>query len=137
VGTRNGSPRKIVHSKGHDSKVKAFQRDGKKQRGGIGTAKKGLVVDRVNPKKLKVLEIPMTDDVNNFDLSDEAFEAAGDVIASPIDTSKIKVLEGEEALKALTEGKKRNEEKQRKRRKDDTEYEDEDEYEDEYQNTYL
>jgi hypothetical protein len=72
------------------------------------TMREGLVVDRVNPEKLKVFQIPMTEDVDDFNLSDEALENVGDKVASPIDTTKMKEIKGEEAQRVLQDIKKKN-----------------------------
>jgi hypothetical protein len=83
--------------------------------------RKGLVIRRVHPEKLKVIEMPIIDDINDLNPSDEALEAAGDVISSALDTTKIKELKGEEALKALRDDK--NEKEERDGREDENEYE--------------
>jgi hypothetical protein len=86
---------------------------------------KGVVVDKENPEKSKIIQIPMTEDVDDFNFSDEALENVGDKVASPVDTKKIKEIKGEEAQKLLQDSKKVNE--------DDDEDEDDDDYD--YTNT--
>jgi hypothetical protein len=116
--TRKDVPsEKIFYSNGDGGQVKAFHGERKKYRDETATARKGLVIDRFNPEKSKVIEMPIIDDVNDLNLS----EASSEVISSPTDTTKIKELKGEEALKALREGKKEYEEKDR--------HEDENKYE--------
>ncbi|KDR11853.1 A disintegrin and metalloproteinase with thrombospondin motifs 7 [Zootermopsis nevadensis] len=60
-----------------------------------------LIIDKPNPDRFKVVEVPKNQGVNNLNLSDEALEALGDQVASNMDATKT----GEEAHKRLKEGK--------------------------------
>ncbi|PNF34596.1 hypothetical protein B7P43_G05875 [Cryptotermes secundus] len=68
----------------------------------------GLVVDKEHPEKFKIFQIPMKEDVNDFNFSDEALENVADKVASPIDPTKVKVVKGEEAQRLLQDSKKKN-----------------------------
>ncbi|XP_033607192.1 A disintegrin and metalloproteinase with thrombospondin motifs 7-like [Cryptotermes secundus] len=72
------------------------------------TIKEGLVVDKEHPEKFKIFQIPMKEDVNDFNFSDEALENVADKVASPIDPTKVKVVKGEEAQRLLQDSKKKN-----------------------------
>lgn len=60
-----------------------------------------LIIDKPNPDRFKVVEVPKNQDVNNLKLSDEALEALGDQVASNMDATKT----GEESQKRPKEGK--------------------------------
>jgi hypothetical protein len=92
------SRKKIIHGGRNKCKDKTDPR------------KTELVVDKVHPERFKYVEIPMEDDVNDFNFSEEALENVGDKVSSSIDTKKIKEFKGEEARRKLQESKKANEE---------------------------
>lgn len=100
-GNRRGgtSRKKIIHT-GRRNKCKDE----------VISRKKVLVVDKLNPEKFKIIEIPITEDVDDFKLSDETLEALGDKISSPIDTTKIKEIKGDEAQRRLQDSKEANKE---------------------------
>jgi thrombospondin motif-containing protein 7/thrombospondin motif-containing protein 12 len=72
--------------------------------------KNGLAVDKVNPKRFKHIEIPMTYDADDFDMSEEALEFMGDKVSSDIDSKKIKEFLGDDAQRRVQQSKKENEE---------------------------
>jgi hypothetical protein len=113
---RGGTSRKKIVHKGGRNKCKDE----------VIPRKRVLVVDKLNPERFKIIEIPITEDVDDFNLSDEAIEALGDKISSSIDITKIKQIKGDEAQKRLQESKKENEEK------DENEGENEDVLEENY-----
>jgi hypothetical protein len=113
MGDENGGRRcKGGKRRGGKSRKKIVHKGGRnKCKDEVTTRKKVLVVDKLNPERFKIIEMPITEDVIDFNLSDDALEALGDKISSPIDITKIKEIKGEEAQKRLQDSKKENEEK--------------------------
>jgi hypothetical protein len=105
------------------SKNKAFPKENEnKCDDETTTMREGLVVDKENPEKFKIFQIPMTENVNDFNFSDEALENVADKVASPIDPSKMKEIKGEEAQRLLQDSKKQNEENDETEDDDDYDY---------------
>ncbi|PNF21231.1 hypothetical protein B7P43_G04192 [Cryptotermes secundus] len=83
-------------------------------------SRRKLIVDKGNPDKLKYIEIPMEEDVNDFNFSEEALENVGDKVSSPIDAKRVKEFKGDEAQRKLQDKKKENEDTDEKQ--DENEY---------------
>jgi hypothetical protein len=111
-GDRGGRRGKCGNRKGGTSRKKITHKGGRnKSNDEVINKKKVLVVDKLNPKRFKIIEMPITEDVDDFNLSDEAFETLGDEISSPVDMTKVKEIKGDKAQKTLQDSKKENEEK--------------------------
>jgi hypothetical protein len=97
-------------NKNEESNIrKPFHKENdKKDEVEVTTNEKGLVVDKLNPEKFKILEIPMSEDVYTFDFSDEALENVAGNIASNVDMTKMKEIKGNEAQRKIQESKKEN-----------------------------
>jgi hypothetical protein len=96
-------------NKNEGSKKKPFHKtDDNKKEVEVTSKKKGLVVDKLNPEKFKILEIPMSEDVDDFTFSDEALENVAGNVPSSIDMSKMKEIKGDEAQRIIQESKKQN-----------------------------
>jgi hypothetical protein len=97
---KGGTKRKeIIHGGKNKCKDKTIPR------------KTELVVDKVNPERFKYIEIPMTEDVDDFNFSEEALENVGDKVSSNIDTKRVKEFKGDDAQRRLQDSKKENEDK--------------------------
>jgi hypothetical protein len=70
-----------------------------------------MVTDKLNPERLKIVKIPLTDYVTIFNFPDEALESLSDKISCPIETTKIMEMKRHEAQKRLQDSKKESEEK--------------------------
>lgn len=100
--------KKIIHGGRNKCKDKTIPR------------KTELIVDKGNPDRLKYIEIPMEEDVDDFNLSEEALENVGDKLSSPIDAKRVKEFKGDEAQRRIQDSKKENEDKDEN--EDDNEY---------------
>jgi hypothetical protein len=60
---------------------------------------------------LKIVEIPLTEEVTVFNFPDDALESLGGKISSPVETTKIMEIKEDEAQKRLQDSKKESEEK--------------------------
>jgi hypothetical protein len=112
-GGRGGRRGKGRNRRGGTSRKKITHKGGRnKNKDEVINKKKVLVIDKLNPERLKIIDMPITEDVDDFNLSDEALETLGDKISSPVDITKVKELKGHEAQKRLQDSKKENEEKE-------------------------
>jgi hypothetical protein len=69
--------------------------------------KKVLVSDKLNPEILKIVEIPLTEEVITLTFPDETLESLGNKISNPIETTKIMEIKGDEAQKDYRTARKR------------------------------
>jgi hypothetical protein len=65
---------------------------------------------KMNPKRFKIIEIPITGNIIDFNFSDEAHEELGDQRYSPTDAIQIKGIKNE-AHTLLHGSKKKNDDK--------------------------
>ncbi|KAG7204373.1 hypothetical protein KM043_004817 [Ampulex compressa] len=85
------------------------RRDGCTPEGKFTTPKPGSIVkDSVPVQKVVLMQAPLTEEFLRSNLSDKAFQEAGDLVGMGIDTRREKVYKGEQAVKMIEQLAHRN-----------------------------
>jgi hypothetical protein len=71
--------------------------NGNKNEVDVITKMEGLIVDKLDPEKFNILEIPISKVADDFTFSNEALEIVAGNISSNVDITKIKKMKGNEA----------------------------------------
>jgi hypothetical protein len=91
------------------NKKKPYQKESdKKEEVPVTSRKKGLAVDKLSPNRFRVFEIPMSEDVNDFSFSDEAYETVAGNVASNVNMTEMEEKKGKAAMKTIQDSKKEN-----------------------------